>query len=387
LDGGNLLFSKPFLRDFERKQLTMKASKIIEAHGAMGLDASAIGPLDLAAGLDALREMYRGVKYPVLCANLVWKESGQPVFRPHLVLERAGVRVGIVGVMDGSASLEGLGRQSSRVRLIPAYQAIRTASRQLRQLGCEVVISLSSIDPKKLRVLANTIPEVDLFVGGDPYDNLMIPFLVKKSLLAGASHFGKYVGDVEVTVGDGPRGGVHFNHKFVPMKLDRGEDPKIRRIVDGYFRALGTARAGHAGKYVKDSEEDINLSYGRPVYVSAEDCKRCHAAQYDRWRLSKHARAYTNLPDSARRQTECLECHTTGLGEPGGFVLDGVGPDFKGVQCEECHGPGSSHPATRVRSDGPAAQRECKRCHNKSRSPNFSVREYLAKLGCRAGGR
>lgn len=354
----------------------------MEAHEAIGIDAVAVGPLDLADGLDTFHELYKSAKYPLLCANLVSKETGQPLFRPHVIVERAGLRVGIVGVMDGSAVLEGLGRRASQVRVVPPYQAVRASARELRRQGCRLVISLSSIDPKRLRVLANTVPEVDLFIGGDPSDNLMVPFQVKNSLLAGASHFGKYVGDVEVTCGESGASGVQMRHQFVAMKLNRGEDPKVKRIVDSYFRSIATARASHKQSVVADSEEAVNLAHESPVYASAKDCKGCHPAQFERWRASKHARAYDNLPATARRQSECLDCHTTGMGEPGGFTPDGTGADLLGVQCEECHGPGSSHPATRIRRNGQAAQGECKRCHTKSRSPDFNLREYLAKLNC-----
>ena len=45
---------------------------------------------------------------------------------------------------------------------------------------------------------------------------------------------------------------------------------------------------------------------------------------------------------------ECVGCHTTGYGEPGGLgeLTESNVRRFKGVQCEECHGPMGGHPLT-----------------------------------------
>ncbi|MBI5017061.1 MAG: hypothetical protein HZB55_16440 [Deltaproteobacteria bacterium] len=385
LDGGNLLFGKTLLKDLERPQLTLKASKIVEAYNAMGLDAAGVGPMDFADGLESLLRLLKDAQFPVVCSNLVWKDTGSPVFRPQILVQRGGLSIGLVGALDPAVKIEGLGRDAAKVRVQPIYQSVRKAARLLRGEGADVVVLLSAIDPKKIRVLATNGGDVDLFLGGDPKDKLMIPYRVKNALVAGSSQLGKYVGHVELS--RGADGSLDLKHAFVPMKLNRPEEPKVKRIVDSYYRAVAKFRTEGSRMYVKENEEAVNLAHDKPVYASAEECKACHRAQYDRWRASRHARAYAALPDAARRQMECVECHVTGFGKWGGF--DGVtkAPDLTGVQCEECHGPGSSHPATASVRAGEAARSVCRKCHTRSRSPDFNAREYLSRLGCGGAAR
>jgi len=80
------------------------------------------------------------------------------------------------------------------------------------------------------------------------------------------------------------------------------------------------------------------------IYVGMEKCKECHAEYvktYSEWKYSKNFRI---LEMRGRdHDPQCLPCHTTGYGQPGGFVSVEDTPHMKNVQCESCHGPASLH--------------------------------------------
>ncbi len=142
-------------------------------------------------------------------------------------------------------------------------------------------------------------------------------------------------------------------------------------------------------------------------YVGVKKCKMCHSsekggAQYAKWLASKHAKAYEALAgDLAKgvakkkgiadpqKSAECLQCHTTGYGEPAGrFAAGFVATD--GVQCESCHGAGKDYVARKTMqgiTDGtlkgadyglvlPTKDR-CVQCHNE-KSPTFVAMDFAA---------
>lgn len=94
-----------------------------------------------------------------------------------------------------------------------------------------------------------------------------------------------------------------------------------------------------------------------PSYVGAKKCRPCHLKQYTSWSATKMAAAFQLLKPGVRAEAKikakqdprkdythdrnCLECHTTGYGKPGGFRSIEETPDLAGVQCESCHGPHS----------------------------------------------
>jgi hypothetical protein len=100
-----------------------------------------------------------------------------------------------------------------------------------------------------------------------------------------------------------------------------------------------------------------NTAKGEYSYIGTKKCKVCHLKQYKSWAETKMANAFDLLKPGERaeaktkagldpkkdytRDPECLPCHTTGYGKPGGFVSLEKTPELAGVGCEVCHGAGS----------------------------------------------
>ena len=92
------------------------------------------------------------------------------------------------------------------------------------------------------------------------------------------------------------------------------------------------------------------------TYLGAKKCKACHMKQFKSWEKTNMATSFENLKQGVKvaekkaagledkdytHDKECLPCHTTGYGQPGGFVSIEETPKLANVQCEACHGPGS----------------------------------------------
>ncbi|CAD7770651.1 MAG TPA: cytochrome C [Candidatus Desulfofervidus auxilii] len=80
------------------------------------------------------------------------------------------------------------------------------------------------------------------------------------------------------------------------------------------------------------------------VYVGMDKCKACHSKIVKEYSGFKRSRNFRILEMRGKEHDpQCLPCHTTGYGEPGGFVSVEKTPHLKNVQCETCHGPASLH--------------------------------------------
>ncbi len=124
-------------------------------------------------------------------------------------------------------------------------------------------------------------------------------------------------------------------------------------------------------------------------YVGASKCKLCHKMekygdQWSAWMESKHSQAYETLAtekamengkkhgiDDPQKSEKCLKCHVTAYEAPVEAKAKTYSMD-DGVQCEECHGPGSDYKSMKVMKDREAAmaagliipdEQICLKCH------------------------
>lgn len=112
----------------------------------MEYDACTIGNHEFDFGLENMARLFRMAKFPIVCCN--YDFTGTPVeglVKPYIIIERAGVRIGILGVcprMEGlvaQANFQGVGY----TKPIKAAQPIVDLLRQKEQ--CDVIICLSHL--------------------------------------------------------------------------------------------------------------------------------------------------------------------------------------------------------------------------------------------------
>ena len=136
------------------------------------------------------------------------------------------------------------------------------------------------------------------------------------------------------------------------------------------------------------------------TYVGASKCRLCHNSAthgkaYDTLYKTKHSKAFDGLVEDGKADDPyCVVCHTTGFDE-GGYRMgapDTYNNKFKGVQCEECHGPGSDYMKRDIMKDRKKAvskglkvpnETHCIKCHDKKKYPwakTFNYRERLKKI-------
>lgn len=157
-------------------------------------------------------------------------------------------------------------------------------------------------------------------------------------------------------------------------------------FVAGTALALGVVAATSQGGVVI---VEGGPSTAGPRYVGDAQCIDCHSEIYAHWKQTAHAHAWETLAKTGdEAKAECVRCHSTGFGQPGGMDIRTLGPESRrDVQCESCHGPGEAHlreVATGASSTYACelcdAGRSCMTCHTPSQDPDFDLRSAWKRI-------
>ena len=122
----------------------------------MNIDAHNIGAAEAALGAEYLRNMAKETGLPLISTNVL-DAQGKPVGEPLKIFERGGRKIALLGVLGESFATEG-------IDILPPQQAILDAIPNTD--GCDAVVVLAYVNEDELLEMAESMPEVDLLLGG-----------------------------------------------------------------------------------------------------------------------------------------------------------------------------------------------------------------------------
>ncbi len=399
------------------------------------MDALVPGPGDLALGPAWLMGAAEAAGVPLVAANLSC--TGAPALPGARVVERDGLRLGIVGVLDPDAPVH------PSCSVAPPGPAAAAA---LEALGpVDLVVALSRLDPPKEPAFMTLVPAVEVLVSGGSSSARSEPQLLR----GGAVHLeagtrGKRVGVATITLTPGAHGfGAAGRLEALRDKAEREKQraatareqlakadtearrARARRRVE-YFEqqlpktaaelaaleaeladagpahriqyaavGLGESVADHAPTkalldVAKADIERIALETRAPdqslkgPFVGSQVCRACHPDAFVQWSATPHASAWTTLVDAKRQMDQdCYACHSTGAHHAEGPQSPAQVGQLAGVGCESCHGPGRDHIGDPTHVDMVAAPAEavCVQCHDGEQDEGrFSFDSYLPRV-------
>ncbi len=378
-----------------------KFEAILRGERLMGLAAHNIGEVEAQLGLDELQRLSAATGVTFLSAN-ARDAAGRPLGEPHRLVEAAGRRLLVVGVLSPRYA-------SGEVRVSAPKDAVLSILESATP-DHDALVVLAWLPEDELRQLARELPEAALIIGG-PTGQAVAPEPIGPVLVGAATKKGKFL--IELTAPSAPDS--KWTGRVLEVSSDHADHPdQVANLREFRQRLDAEDFAASQTGFAVTLPEPVPVGFS---IAGTQSCRECHADDCTVWDESPHAHAWDTLvADGAHVDSFCQQCHTTGFGLPDGFVSTrrsappGVGRnsipstldprrasadvptpeaevellrashDRTQVGCESCHGPSQAHVADPGKRTTFAARDRCLSCHDRENSPEFDFESYWQQI-------
>jgi len=329
-----------------------------------------VGEKDLMMGLQFLSDVSQKAKFPFISANLVDKKNGKGVFKPYVIKEIAGLKIGIFGLMDDAFNLT-LQERDSGFSILEPLSTSKALTKSLQEY-CDLIVVLSQLGESKDKKLARENREIDLILGGGGESKRAVIERVNEVPIYRLEPRGGYLGRIDYSLVD-MRKPVKFlitserdemekrlerlitrsmqiksemaksgkqeemkvkelkfleskqkelektllafedknlyKHTSIPVQLSVKDDPNIIKGVEIYraeSAKLYKPKVAALPEKELPEKEMIARIPKESPFIGAISCKRCHEANYRNWLKTKHGKASQTIVASPKYAQE--EC-------------------------------------------------------------------------------
>lgn len=148
----------------------------IKLMNQMRYDAATIGNHEFDYGLQNMARLFKMASFPIVCSNYDFDETPlKGLTQPYIILQRAGMRIGIIGV---APQLDGLVAKAcyENTKYIDPVTAAQPIVDKLRENEhCDVIICLSHLGIQEDRRFIQQTHGIDVVLGGHSHTYLEYP--------------------------------------------------------------------------------------------------------------------------------------------------------------------------------------------------------------------
>ena len=216
---------------------------------ALGVDAMTFH-WDSAWGPAHLKSLEPRLGYPILACNVYHAGTRKLFFKPTAILEKAGLRVGIVGVASNIIQKNMPEKFWEGADFTDGIEETRRHVKALRKQGVDLVILLSHLGYPQDIALLEQVEGIDLCLSGHTHNRVRTPQQIGGAYIIQSGALASSVGILELTV-EG-RAIQSIQHQYVVLDKavpqDRRmlgqlrRDPVLRRYREHLAAPVGSTR-------------------------------------------------------------------------------------------------------------------------------------------------
>lgn len=196
----------------------------------LGLDAMT-AHWEFAYGPAGFKALASKLNYPVLAINCFDKATGELVFAPYKIVERGGLRLGVVGLACPIVDKTMPPTYSEGVRFTNGVDELPGWIEHLRaQERVDLVIALSHLGYPQDIALAKRVDGIDVLVSGHTHNRMYEPIVENGAIIFQSGCHGSFVGRLDLEVWEGRV--MNHRHSLVAVGDAMPENLEIAGMVE-----------------------------------------------------------------------------------------------------------------------------------------------------------
>lgn len=255
-DVGDFLDGTPFSTEY-------KGEADVVAMNAVGYDLSTVGNHEFNTTLAQLKSLLSQMRNPVLLANAVERASKKPLGQVWRVEKAGAVRVGLFGLVTHEAAAYPAATEG-----VDILDEVKTATEIVATLRkkADIVVLLSHCGEEMDQKLADSVPGIDVIIGGHSHTRMPIGEFVwhgddlkvndvTGTVIVQAFQWGGELGRLDLLFERDSNGVWHigrYRARLLPITKDMPADPAVAAVVDRFWRPIAERYGQVLGKATVD---------------------------------------------------------------------------------------------------------------------------------------
>lgn len=210
-----------------------KGYPMIDLMNRCGFNASALGNHEFDMGQTMLKKRTLQARFPFVCCNMESSTAVIGQLRPYTVIKAGeGVSIALLGILQLDENGLPSAHPSNMQEVLFTNGIAKAKEYAWLKKEHGILIALSHLGlPDDIR-LADSVPQIDVIMGGHSHTTLESPRYENGVMIVQAGSNLKYVGKTTLTITDGKITGRA--DELIPFTVLKSEDRGVRALIDMY---------------------------------------------------------------------------------------------------------------------------------------------------------
>lgn len=210
--------------------VSTKGEGLVPILNEMGFDAMT-AHWEFAYGPEQVKRLVDMLNYPMLACNCYDEDTDELVFPPYTIIERAGLKIGVIGIAEHIIDKTMPAHFSEGVYFTLGVEETKKLIPQLKdQEQVDLIILLSHFGfPQEVK-LAQEIDGIDILLSGHTHNTLVEPIVVHDTILMQSGCHGAHIGQITLQVKNKQIN--DYKHSLIEVAEEIPEQPRVKKQID-----------------------------------------------------------------------------------------------------------------------------------------------------------